>query len=240
MISSGDKGLDKVITGLQLGDNVVWQIDDINQYIDFVNSFVKKSLEDKRKLVYIRFAQHKPILEKNSSITITTYTLDPLVGFESFSSELNSIIKKEGEGVFYVFDCLSDLLSAWSNDLMIGNFFKITCPFLFELNTITYFALLRNNHSFKTVARIRDTTQLLIDAYYYNGNCYIHPLKVWNRYSPTMFLPHIRKKNQFVPIANSVDTAKLFSNVFKRGTKSPKRKLDYWDQLFLKAEDLCF
>ncbi|HPN88360.1 MAG TPA: PEP/pyruvate-binding domain-containing protein [Candidatus Omnitrophota bacterium] len=237
MISSGDKAFDKVITGLQLGDNVVWQIDDINHYIDFVKPFIKKSLEDKRRLVYIRFAQHKPILEKNDAITI--YDLDPTVGFESFSSELNSIIKKEGKGVFYIFDCLSDLLSAWSNDLMIGNFFKITCPFLFELDTIAYFSLLRNNHSFKTVARIRDTTQLLIDAYFYGGNYYVHPLKVWNRYSPTMFLPHIKKKNQFVPIANSVDTAKLFSNIFKRGTKSPKRKLDYWDQLFLKAEDLC-
>ena len=48
---------------------------------------------------------------------------------------------------------------------MIGNFFMITCPYLFELDTIAYFALLRNNHSFKTIARIRETTQLLLDLY---------------------------------------------------------------------------
>jgi len=236
MISTGDKGLDKVITGLQLGDNVVWQIDSIDNYRDVVLSFTKRSLEEKKKVVYIRFAGHKILLEKQKAVTV--YKLDPSIGFESFSAEINGIIKKEGRGVYYIFDCLSDLLSAWSNDLMIGNFFKITCPFLFQLDTIAYFSILRNNHSFKTVARIRDTTQLLIDAYHYEGNYYIHPLKVWNRYSPTMFLPHIRKRDSFVPIASSFDAARLFSSVFKKGMKSTKRKLDYWDRLFMSAEDL--
>ncbi len=71
-----------------------------------------------------------------------------------------TIITEEGEDAYYVFDCLSDLLSAWATDLMIGNFFAITCPYLYELNTIAYFALLRNSHSFKTIARIREITQL--------------------------------------------------------------------------------
>lgn len=237
MISTGISGLDKVITGLQLGDNVVWQIDSINEYAEFVKHFVKRSLSDKRRLVYIRFATHKALVKKQKGVV--SYSLDPSEGFESFSVKINTIIREEGEGVFYVFDCLSDLLSAWSNDLMIGNFFKITCPFLFELNTIAYFSLLRNSHSFKTVARIRDTTQLLIDVYNYNRNCYVHPIKVWNRYSPTMFLPHIDKGGKFIPIANSIDTAKLFSETFRQGTKSARRKLDYWDRLFMKSEDLA-
>jgi len=236
MISTGLKGLDKVITGLTLGDNIVWQIDAISDYADFVKPFAAKAIENNKKLVYIRFANHKPLLEKKKDVVI--YKLDPHAGFEAFSMQVNNIAKKEGEGAFYVFDCLSDLLSAWSNDLMVGNFFKITCPYLFELNTIAYFSLMRNSHSFKTVARIRDTTQLLIDVYNYNKNCYVHPLKVWNRYTPTMFLPHVRNKDQFVPIANSVDTARLFSNIFKKSSKSAARKLDYWDRLFLSAEDM--
>ncbi len=236
MISTGLKELDKIVTGLALGDNIVWQIDAVADYADFVKPFAARAIKDKRKLVYIRFANHKSLLEKKKDIVI--YKLDPRTGFEAFSMQVNNIAKKEGEGAFYVFDCLSDLLSAWSNDLMVGNFFKITCPYLFELNTIAYFSLMRNSHSFKTVARIRDTTQLLIDVYNYNGNCYVHPLKVWNRYTPTMFLPHIRKKDQFVPIANSADTARLFSNIFKKSSKSAVRKLDYWDRLFLSAEDM--
>ncbi len=237
MISTGMKGLDKVVTGLRLGDNVVWQVDAIHHYAEFVAPFVQKAVEEKRRIIYIRFANHELLLEADQNITV--YKLDPHVGFEPFSAEIHRIANKEGEGVFYVFDCLSDLLSAWANDLMIGNFFKITCPYLFELNTIAYFALLRSRHSFRTVARIRDTTQLLIDVYYYHGDCYVHFLKVWNRYSPTMFLPHVRQKEKFIPIANSADTAKIFSGIFKKGAKSANRNLDYWDQLFLEAEELA-
>lgn len=236
MISTGIKGLDKVITGLQMGDNVVLQMDDIDSYIDFVKPFVDKAIEEKRTLVYVRFGSHKPLLKNEPGIIV--YELDAFMGFESFSTQVNNIITKEGRGVFYVFDCLSDLLAAWSNDLMIGNFFKITCPYLYELNTIAYFALLRNRHSFKTVARIRDTTQLLIDVYSYGGNCYIHPIKVWNRYSPTMFLPHVKTKGSFNPVANSVDTAKLFAHIYRKGPKSTQRNLDYWDRLFINAESL--
>lgn len=237
MVSTGDSGLDQVISGLRMGDNVVWQVDSINNYVDFVQPFVKKAQEDKRRLVYIRFARHKALLKKGKNVVI--YKLDALQGFESFSTELHRIISKEGLGVFYVFDCLSDLLSAWSNDLMIGNFFKITCPYLFELNTVAYFALLRESHSFEAVARIRDITQVLIDVYYYEKNYYIHPLKVWNRYSPTMFLPHVRKGDRYVPIASSVVAAKVFSNMFDKGLKSPKRNLDYWDKLFIQAEEMA-
>ncbi len=236
MVSTGLKELDKVITGLELGDNVVWQVDAVEDYSYFVEYFIKKSLNDKKRLVYIRFASQKPIVKVNKKITV--YELDAMGGFESFSSELHSIIKKEGEGVFYIFDCLSDLLSAWSNDLMIGNFFKITCPYLFKLDTIAYFGLLRNRHSFKTIARIRETTQLLIDVYRYKENLYIHPLKVLGRHSPTMFLPHVKSGDKLIPIANSVDAAKLFSDIFRRNDKIIERNLDYWDRLFINARNL--
>jgi hypothetical protein len=236
MVTTGLKGLDKVLTGLHLGDNVVWQIDNIADYLYFVKPFIKKALDEKKRVVYIRFANHDSLVEDQTGITV--YKLDAYSGFETFSTQLNGIITHEGAGVYYIFDCLSDLLPAWSNDLMIGNFFKITCPYLYELDTIAYFSILRNKHSFKTIARIRETTQLLIDVYHYKDNYYIHPLKVWNRYSPTMFLPHLKDKEKFVPIANSVDTAKLFSAIFPKGAKSTRRNLDYWDRLFLKAEDI--
>ena len=152
---------------------------------------------------------------------------------------MREIVTAEGEGAFYLFDCLSDLLYAWATDLMIGNFFMVTCPYLFKLDTVAYFAILRNNHSFKTIARIRETTQLLLDVYNFDGAFYVHPLKVWNRYSPTMFLPHLEKGDKFVPITNSVDATRLFSYMSDRGVESAERNLDYWDRLFLKAEEIA-
>lgn len=236
MISTGLTGLDSVITGLKAGDNVVWQIDDINDYIDLVGPFVKRALEENKKVIYIRFASHKELLKPSKSIK--RYELNANAGFESFTTKINNIITEEGEGAYYVFDCLSELLSAWATDLMIGNFFMVTCPYLYELKTVTYFSILRNNHSFKSIASIRETTQLLMDVYHCEGRVYIHPLKVWNRYSPTMFLPHQKKKEKFIPITDSVNAVKILSYIREKGAESAKRNLDYWDRLFLDAEEL--
>lgn len=236
-VSTGLPGLDQVLQGLRLGDNVVWQVDDLDDYRRFVKPYLEQAKADKRRIVYIRFAQHPVVVAEDPGIK--KYQLDAATGFESFSKQIHDIITKEGAGAFYLFDCLSDLLSAWATDLMIGNFFLVTCPYLFKLDTLAYFAILRNNHSYKTIARIRETTQLLLDVYNYDGHIYVHPLKVWNRYSPTMFLPHTESGGKYLPITNSVDATRLFAHMTDRGEESARRNLDYWDRLFLAAEELA-
>jgi hypothetical protein len=236
-VSSGIASFDAVIDYLRTGDNVVWQVSDLEDYRYFVQSFLAASLAEKRKIIYIRFADHAPLVaERTDGVRICH--LDPRDGFEPFSSEVFRIIAEEGRGAFYIFDCLSNLLSEWATDLMVGNFFVITCPYLFELDTIAYFALIRDSHSYRTVARIRETTQLLIDVFNENKRLYIHPLKVWQRYSPTMFLPHLKEEAGFTPIVSSVEAATLFSQIRSRSPEPGGRSLDYWDRLFMAAEDL--
>jgi len=232
---TGFSSLDNVINNLRLGDNVVWQVDDILSYKFFVEAFVNEAVKEKVKVVYIRFAKHEPLVRKANGITI--YRLDPGVGFETFSTELYAIITREGKGTYYVFDSLSDLLSDWATDLMIGNFFMVTCPYLFEMETIAYFAIMRNRHSFKTVARIRETTQLLLDVYQFESVIYLHPLKVWKRYSPTMFMPHVYENGKFTPIMNSVEASKLFLRISEESVETSNRNLDYWDRLFIRIEE---
>lgn len=233
--STGIAGLDTALCGLRKGDNVVWQLESVEDFSKFVAPFVEKSLQDNRDLVYMRFARHKPLVQPADGVTI--YTLDAQSGFESFSTQVHHIISQHGIGAYYVFDCLSELLDAWATDLMIGNFFKVTCPYLFELDTIAYFSVLRNHHSFQTIARIRETTQLLLDVYSFDGETYVHPLKVWNRYSPTMFLPHLQKDEDFSPVISSIDASKLLSHISKTGVGESARLLDNWDKLFIKAAE---
>lgn len=236
MITTGLKGLDAVINGLRSGDNVVWQIDDIKDYKGFVAPLARAARDAGEKVIYMRFAPHKPLLKKTDVSEI--YDLDPAAGFEAFTTQVSNIIKEEGENAYYVFDCLSDLLSAWATDLMIGNFFMVTCPYLYELNTIAYFAILRNRHSFRTIARIRETTQLLIDVYSCGNEYYVHPLKVWNRYSPTMFLPHVRRNDDLTPVTDSARASSVLCYISRRGAESARRNLDNWDLLFMRAEEL--
>ncbi|MBN2314014.1 MAG: hypothetical protein JXM79_08795, partial [Sedimentisphaerales bacterium] len=236
--STGIESLDAVFTGgLQKGDNVVWQVDSVEDFADFVTPYVERAVQQSRKMVYMRFADHDPLVQPGHGVRI--HPLDATSGFESFTTQIHAIIAEEGKEAYYVFDCLSFLLDAWATDLMIGNFFMVTCPYLFELDTIAYFALLRDRHSFRTIARIRETTQLLLDLYNVEGKHCLHPLKVWKRYSPTMFLPHLRHNGTFVPITSSVDATKLLTYISERGLKPAERAIDYWDGLFLEAAELA-
>jgi hypothetical protein len=235
-VSTGINGLDEILNFLRMGDNVVFQVDDIADYKKFVDPYVSTALSRGQRVVYMRFANHAPLIDAKQKIKI--YKLNANNGFESFSTQVHNIVHDEGRDVFYVFDCLSDLLMAWATDLMIGNFFVITCPYLFELNTVAYFAILRSRHSFKTVARIRETTQVLLDVYCHGEKFCVHPLKVWQRYTPTMFLPHIMENGKFIPILSSSDAASFFSCLGDKNSAGGQRNLDYWDRIFLQASNL--
>jgi len=234
--STGLEGLDNILCDLKKGDNVVWQVDSVEAYGRFVLPYVSKAIQEKRNVVYLRFARHEPLVKDQPNVTV--HRLDAETGFESFSAQVHAIISREGREAYYIFDCLSDLLGSWATDLMVGNFFKVTCPYLFELDTIAYFGILRNHHSYQTIARIRETTQLLLDVYDLDEKTYIHPLKVSRRYSPTMFLPHLQQGDGFTPVISSIDASTLLSRISQKGLDGSARVLDHWDRLFMNAESL--
>ncbi len=236
-VSTGLPGLDAILGGLRLGDNVVWRVDSVDDYRAFIAPYVAAARAERRRVVYIRFASHAPVVESGGASAV--YDLDALRGFESFTVRLHTIIAEEGTKAFYVFDCLSDLLDAWATDAMIANFFRVTCPYLFELDTVAYFALRRGAHSFATIDGIRATTQLLIDLYNEGGILYLHPLKVWQRSSPTMFLPHRHDAGQFTPITVSCEVTSLFNRLLGDASGSAERHLDSWERLFMRAADLA-
>ncbi|MCK5128443.1 MAG: hypothetical protein KAQ68_01215 [Clostridiales bacterium] len=234
--STGHNGLDLILDQLRFGDNVVWQIDNIKDYMQHTNLFVKKSLEETKKVIYMRFADHEKVVD--DKYDVKTYEIDPHQGFEGFSFRIHQIIESEGVCAFYVFDCLSYLLDAWASDLMISNFFLVTCPYLYQLDTVAYFAIKRNYHSYKTLTTIRETTQILLDLFNINDDIYIHPLKVIERSSSTMFLPHFRKGEEMIPLTSSTDTARLFSSLPNKTIDDASGNLDYWDKLLIKALNL--
>ncbi len=228
--STGLEGFDQVIDYLRFGDNVVWQVDSVSDYKKMVEPFITQAIKDKRGIIYIRFGSHEPIVQDCPEIT--TYHVDASKGFENFAMEVHWIIKDAGKKYFYVFDSLTDLLKYWHSDLMIGNFFKVTCPFLYELDTIAYFAIMRDSHAFNTIASIRETTQLLLDLYQVNSKLYVHPLKVWERYSSTMFFPHLIQGQEAICLTSSAEVAELFSRI-RRG----RDRQDFWNVTFNKARE---
>jgi pyruvate, water dikinase len=231
-VGSGIKTLDNLLQGLRLGDNVVWQVDNLKDYAYFAESFVARSIDDGYKCIYVRFAAHPQVLKPRSGLTIID--VDPSPGFDFFSTAVHRIIEENGKKVCYVFDNLSDLVNKWATDELLGNFFHFTCPYLFELETVTYFALTRNQHAVGTIARIRDTTQILLDLYHVEKQSYIHPLKVWDRYSSEMFLPHLVSGINWLPVFRSGDAAALSISASKRPSGAMAVSIAPWDSVYSK------
>lgn len=157
--------------------------------------------------------------------------------FETFTVDIHNIIEKEGkEGkdAFYVFDCLSELQTRWATDLMMGNFFRVTCPFLFILDTVAFFPIIRGRHSFHAINKILNTTQLFLDVYSDAKNVYVRPEKVWNRDSETMFLPHIYKKEEgtFRPILDGVQSSRFYQLLDNFQRPGEDQYIDFWDKFF--------
>ncbi|HOE12946.1 MAG TPA: PEP/pyruvate-binding domain-containing protein [bacterium] len=235
-LSTGLPGLDRVIRGIIPGDNVVWRVDSIDDYLAFVKPYCSSAIRLERKLVYFRFAKHDPLLTGDSGADI--YTIDPQSGFESFITEIHQRIKQAGLGAFFVFDCLSDLAVDWYSDQMLGNFFMLTCPYLYDLETIAYFGLLRNYHSYHAVSAIAETAQVFLDVYRHQGNIYVRPMKVQQRNSPMMFMFHIWENSTFRPVADSSTIAEILNSSPWSGVESASPRMNIWNRIFRQAEDI--
>lgn len=235
-IKSGYPALDQLVDNIRLGDNVVIQVSKLTDFAVMAQRFAAQAMADKRKLIYVRFAQHKAFLEAQEGLEIRE--LNPNKGFESFTVDVHRLIEEAGKDVFYVFDSLSSLQVVWSTDLMMGNFFCVTCPFLFELDTVAFFPLLRGHHDYATVARILGTTQLLIDLLSTDNKKYFRAIKVWHRYSQDLFLPHFfTDEGDLIKLTSGVDFGDYYKAMHEESGSFEASNLDTYERFFMKAKD---
>jgi transcriptional regulator with XRE-family HTH domain/KaiC/GvpD/RAD55 family RecA-like ATPase len=54
-LSSGVAGLDSLIDGFSIGDNVVWEIEAGTAYSTFIRNFISRSYQDSQKVIYVSF-----------------------------------------------------------------------------------------------------------------------------------------------------------------------------------------
>jgi len=231
-VPSGIQALDEVLQGIRLGDNVVWQVDRLEDYRYFAEPFAEAAIAAGQRLVYLRFASHPSVLASRPGVE--TIEVNPSLGFDYFTREVHLLIEARGREVLYVFDNLSALVVEWATDELLANFFQITCPFLFELNTVAYFALTRGQHAHYAVARIRDTTQILVDVYHAKDQMHIHPIKVWDRYSPQMFLPHLVTGENWLPLSHSREAAEVLASAHQSPLLDTMRPLAPWESVYQK------
>lgn len=237
-ILSGIPEMDKAFDNIRLGDNVVWRVSSLDEFKLFMDPYIGQAIKDNRNIIYFRFASHEPLIEERPGVKRVEIPLSHR--FETFTVDIHNVIAQEGFDAFYVFDCLSELQIAWATDLMMGNFFRVTCPFLFILDTVAFFPIIRGKHSVHAINKILDTTQLFIDVYSDSKNVYVRPEKIWNRDSETMFLPHTYEPDtgKFQPILDGVKSSRFY-NVLGHAQRSAEEQYsDSWDRSFNRSKAL--
>jgi hypothetical protein len=234
--STGLTGLDAVLRGIIPGDTIVWQVDSVDDYLPFVEALADYVRRLEQKLTYFQLASHQPLLEESDWVEVRP--LHPDRGFEPFLAGVHETIEQAPLGGFYVFDSLSQLPADWCSDRMLGNFFTLTCRVLHERAALAYFALLRDRHSFHAVRPISDSTRVLVNVYRENDETYIHPIKVQNRHSPTMYTLHVRHGDQFTPITGSSTITQTLSRAPWSRTDASSYTLGFWSRCFAEAEVL--
>ncbi|MBN2408061.1 MAG: pyruvate, phosphate dikinase [Elusimicrobia bacterium] len=236
LMSTGLTELDEVIQGVRPGDNIVWQVDSVKDYMFFVQPFCRDAYKKGSNLVYFRFAQHEPLIPED--VKADVYQLHPEEGFETFIAEIFTVIEKYGPETFYVFDCLSELTVDWYSDRMLANFFMLTCPYLYDYDTATYFALLRNRHTTGTIDAIHSTAQVVIDLYRDKEQIYMQPLKVYKRHTKTMYMLHHWRDNRFQPVKKSTVISEILQKVPHPWLDFSVSHKDMWNRVFEQAQEI--
>ncbi|MGA2863081.1 MAG: PEP/pyruvate-binding domain-containing protein [Verrucomicrobiota bacterium] len=234
--TTGLPGLDAVLSGIEPGDNIVWEADAIADYQELVAPYAAAAQAAQRRLVYFRFADHPPLLPPG--ISAEQHDLDPARGFEAFARSVHAVIEEAGRGTIYVFDCLSHLAVTWGSDQSLGNFFLLTCPRLWDLGTVTYFGLYRDRHSAFALDPIRAMTQFMLDVFRLDGRLYIRPVKVQHRSRDVMNTLYLRSGEVFLPVKDSAVLAPILSHTQWPRLQSDRR-VGYWRRLFRDAEKVA-
>lgn len=116
-VLSGMPALDQAVDYIRMGDNVVWRVSSLEEFRCFAVPFVEQAKKDGRNIIYFRFASHPELVPECPEVKRVCIPLSHR--FETFTVEIHRVIEQEGRDAFYVFDCLSELQTAWATDLMI-------------------------------------------------------------------------------------------------------------------------
>ncbi|UYP48149.1 hypothetical protein NEF87_004434 [Candidatus Lokiarchaeum ossiferum] len=239
--STGIFGLDNILKGIVPGDTLVWQVEDLQNIKPFVYNYARNANKEKKSFVYFRFAEHFSFIPNDSAGTIIY--INPSEGFEHCLSNIIREMSGKGKGIYYIFDHLTNLAVEWFSDVMIANFFVLIAPFLKKNDSIGYFIIKRDSNASHSIKEIHNAASIVINVHKNDDGVFIHPLKVLNRHSSTIYMLHqwidpTDPTGDFIPVNQSGIVAKTLSNTPISELDFTIRRMDSWFLLFKQADDV--
>lgn len=187
--STGSSDLDALLEELRAGDNVVFYTDTWQDYLPFAASLVRHIATSSQELVYVRLnGLLEPTLERVANLRV--------LDLVSYSKEnrpllaLRDAITASTLARYYLFDPLNPDPPWFIDDEETRDFFLSLCPALYEIRSIAYWGIPEGGLGAGAIAAIKDCTQVFLDVSRRDQDLLLTPVKVWARYSESMFRTH--------------------------------------------------
>ena len=217
---------------LQTG-NVVWEVTETSEFSRILPHYIDQALAGGRQVTYIRFSR-QPVLAPRQGVEICDIPLTHR--FEQFTMAVYRLLLDGGRDRFIIFDCLSDLQTAWATDLMMENFFMVITPVIRQIHASAFYPLNRSWHSEKAIGCIRKHAETVIEVYSDFKHIFIRPDKVEGESgTETGYLPQILGEGGFAAIADGQEKARFSKAMNFALSRSDQENMDSWDRFFQKV-----
>lgn len=215
--------------------NIVWEVNDLREFQQFLPSFIEDGEETGMKIVYIHFSDQRLMPEgmvEEKHIALSHR-------FEAFTMTVYNLLVHSKRNVFYIFDSLSDLQTAWATDLMMQNFFMVITPLISDRGCRAFYPLIRSRHSAKAIDGILEEADAVLDVYSDFKDLYVRAMKLPGITDGGLDfnLPHVyRRKARFSPITDGYTEARFQKAISFSLHSMREENMDSWDRFFYNVQ----
>ncbi len=213
--------------------NVVWELTETSDFSRILPGYRKRAAAAGRRITYITFSD-QPVMTPAEGVEVCAVPLTHR--FEQFTMAVYQLLLEGKGNRFIIFDCLSDLQTAWATDLMMENFFMVITPVIRRINAIAFYPLRRSWHSQKAISRIRNHAEAVIEVFSDFKHIFIRPEKTGIAgEAPVTRQPMVLTEDGFVLITDGQLEARFSKAVnFALGNHA-QESMDSWDRFFHKV-----
>ena len=246
MTNSLTKNLADLIPSSGQGASIVFSLGDLSDFSRILSSFVSSERSVSERIVHIRFVPDTDSLENHSDAAqqqpgtpdgIREVPVRLNHRFRHFTVAVHEQIRLLEPGCLFVFDCLSELQTAWATDLMMVNFFTVTTPLLKSRGDTALFPLMALMHSDEAAGKITQIADCFFEVSSDFKNIYLRAEKVPDTEDQDLFQPHIldTESGALLPITDGVKLSRFHRAQDMAGRIHTDLSMDSWDRFFLNA-----
>ncbi|MBR0382062.1 MAG: phosphoenolpyruvate synthase [Eubacterium sp.] len=214
------------------GHNIVWTLSGLPDFVQIMPYYIREAKKAGKEIVHISFSGEASPYGKD----VETAHIPLSHRFEAFTIAVCRLLADHGQETFYIFDCLSELQTAWATDLMMQNFFTVVTPLVAAGNCCAFFPLVRSRHAGETIVQITEAADSLMEVFPDFKDLYVRVRK-YGGVDGREELPFVyRDREGFLPVSDGLESARFRKAMNYAGRNAREQSMDSWDRFFRQVQ----